>query len=647
MTLTSTTSILASFATLKCLSDAKKYSNAYQILAEFISYIIETEQLYVFTSIVMKNRLKTSFGFDIPEAVIKTAMKNLPYVTKTNGTYSAIRGDNISYDSFERIKLTAEVANSSTIDLLSVFIKERKPEKEILPGELEQDLIAFLIDDQERSSGKYTNLIGEFILKNEHNTIIQNSLRAIQEGSILYIGLNHNINETGSLTKELTLFLGTEVIFSLIGYNGEIHKQLTQDFINLVQNANVNGRKIHLRYFAEVKREIDSFFSSAESIVDGKMTAFDTVAMSAIVNNCKTSSDVVVKRADFYHKLQYGFGIVKDDRDDYYSDEFKAYNLESIIYTDPQVQNSWRFISHINKLREGAVFTKNTEAEYLMITNTRSILSASKEQTEKDKSENALEIASDYAISTNTITNTLWYKLGNGFGGKNYPNNANAVLKARVVLAASVSYKVSEVYNEAKAQFKAGEISKEQLTARIVALRKKPMLPEELESDSIEDIMDFSADFLSRFEEEISSNKTALQEKESEIQRLEDQNNRQLMEKNQVIAQKNQLLQQSSEERDRMALELSKYREKEETVRVRKEKLKKVMKFGISIIWKLVVIVLLVKLALFLVDKLNSNIPLIACAVIDIFGLFFTAWVAVKKDFSKYFEKPRNYDNNK
>ena len=44
MTLTSTTSILASFATLKCLSDAKKYCNAYQILTEFISYIIETEQ---------------------------------------------------------------------------------------------------------------------------------------------------------------------------------------------------------------------------------------------------------------------------------------------------------------------------------------------------------------------------------------------------------------------------------------------------------------------------------------------------------------------------------------------------------------------------------------------------------------------------
>ena len=87
MSNSTSTPILASFATLKSLNDSKKYINSYQILAEFIKYIIDGQKLYVFTAIEMKNRLKSVFGFDIPEAVVKTASKSLPFVTRENGTY--------------------------------------------------------------------------------------------------------------------------------------------------------------------------------------------------------------------------------------------------------------------------------------------------------------------------------------------------------------------------------------------------------------------------------------------------------------------------------------------------------------------------------------------------------------------------------
>ena len=76
-------SILASFSTLKILSDTKKYKNSYQILSEFICYIISTQKIYTFTASEMKNKLKTVFGVNIPEAVVKTTSKNLPFVTKT------------------------------------------------------------------------------------------------------------------------------------------------------------------------------------------------------------------------------------------------------------------------------------------------------------------------------------------------------------------------------------------------------------------------------------------------------------------------------------------------------------------------------------------------------------------------------------
>lgn len=70
------TSVLASFATLKSLSDERKYQSPYQILREFIQYIITTDSLHSFSAIDMKNRLNEHFGFSIPEAVVKTSIKN-------------------------------------------------------------------------------------------------------------------------------------------------------------------------------------------------------------------------------------------------------------------------------------------------------------------------------------------------------------------------------------------------------------------------------------------------------------------------------------------------------------------------------------------------------------------------------------------
>ena len=58
---------------------------------------------------------------------------------------------------------------------------------------LTKNLIAFLVDDQQDSQGQYTELISEFVLKNENNEKIQNGLNRIKQGSILYIGFRQKI----------------------------------------------------------------------------------------------------------------------------------------------------------------------------------------------------------------------------------------------------------------------------------------------------------------------------------------------------------------------------------------------------------------------------------------------------------------------
>ena len=336
---TNTTSIMASFATIKSLSDAKQYQSPYQILREFISYIILKDSLYSFSAIEMKNRLSSHFCFSIPEAIIKTALKNLPGATLANGIYN-ISQDEVCADSlFERTKTESDEYESRIIELLSEYISFRTGNNLISVETLSEELTNFLVEDAPSQSTKYSELIGEFVLKNEQNREIQDGLNTIREGSILYLGLSHSIGETGSITKPLTLYLGTEILFSLAGYNGEIFQQFADDFLTQVRTANAGKtQKIHLRYFSEIKKEIDEFFGTASEIVEGKRhRLLDKPAMKAITDGCSTAADVDVKKSDFYHKIRYSFSIVEDSTNNYYSVKYFTSNLESFDYDDEKV----------------------------------------------------------------------------------------------------------------------------------------------------------------------------------------------------------------------------------------------------------------------------------------------------------------------
>lgn len=638
------TSILASFTTMKSLFDAKTYQNPYQLLSEFISYIIVSDKIRSFTAVEMKNRLETTFGFDIPEAVVNTSTRNLGYVTRKNNQFlinsSILNADPV----FAEKRQEAENVRTDIIDRLSAFVKEKDPKNMISPEVLTQEFVAFLVDDESKPNSKYTELISQFILKNEEDDKVRSALKTIREGSILYIGLNHNINETGSIRKPLTLYLGTEVLFSLYGLNGEIHKRLAYDLYEQVKNANSVSKKIHLRYFAETKKEIHDFFTSAESIIAGKTILNDTVAMKAIINGCDTVSDVKVKEADFFHNLEFSFGIKEDESRDYYSTDNNVYNLESLT-TDEAAAESMKFISHINKLRKGRIFNSNTDAEYLFITNSRNTINASNNQSKEDKIKKSLENVSDYAVSVDKITNLLWYKLGNGFGRKEYPSNVDAVLKARVLLASHISQNISKVYAETRIKYKAGELSDEQLASRIITLRGKTTIPEDLDADTIDDSLNFSTEYLIRFEEEVVSSRTALQEKEKIIKTLKDSNEETIVEKDSVIAQKDKQIQEMDEQKKNLEAELEIYRNREKKKASKKERRKQVGKLVWSIIWKLLIVAVVTIIAVKICGRIGFEFTSIVCAVVDILGLIMVVGSTFKKEKGKYF--PNDSDENR
>ena len=509
-------SILASYSTLKSMVDANQYKDAYQILAEFIQYIIVKNNIHTFGALQMKNLLFDEFGFNVPEAVVNAATKHISFISRNKRTYTVDSSTLKADESFEEKRDSAEATNSEIINLLISFAKSTDSTSDISENELTQEFIAFLLDDHQTvSTNKYTELIGRFVLKYESDEKVQSALTAIREGSIIYIGLNHNMKQVGSIKKTLTLFLEMEVLFSLVGYNGEIYKKLALDFYEQIKNANSKEEKIRLCYFSDVKNKIESFFYSAEQIVEGKLQLYFTVAMNAIINGCENVSDVMGRKAHFYTTLE-SYGIVEDEETNYYASAYDAYNLETLS-SDPRKSESLKHISHINKLRKGRVFQDNIDSEYLVVTNKWEIISTSIEQKRNRAKENKSHVC-DYAVSVEWITNMLWYRLGNGLGGKDYPVNVNAALKARMLLASNISNRISELFYQKKGEYTDGIISERELALTIIYLRTKASTPDELSADTIED--DLKID-VNSYEEELKRTREANQvlRDEGELQR--------------------------------------------------------------------------------------------------------------------------------
>ncbi len=450
------TPILASYVTYKELSSHGNYKSPYQILAEFIKYIIYEKKLYAFSIGEIKSRVENEFEFYLPDAVLKSALKKIDFVTyDATGNY-CVNGEKIRVDGvLKKYRDLAETAEISVSEQLISFIEETKDYKlnNREKKELMRAFVSYLID--ESNGNKYQEEISSFIIKKSDDKKITEYLNSVREGVILYTGLNYNIDEIGSLKRDLTLYLDMEVLFDIYGYNGEVFQRLALDLFKLARDANSKEKRVRFRYFEETKAEIDLFFAKAEEIVKGKVLLKDNVAMKAITNGCQDVSDISDRKADFYTKLQYSYGIIQDERASYYYKSDTDANLEWTFSEeekkDLEVQFAVKMISHINKLRNNKPFYEYTESGAIFITETRKVQEYSRKMVDLISNEISSEKKMvGYAISMGMITNILWYKLSKGFGNNDFPQNINSVLKAKIVLSNLISQNVSKKFDECK-----------------------------------------------------------------------------------------------------------------------------------------------------------------------------------------------------
>ena len=641
--------ILASYVTYKELSSRGNYKSPYQILAEFIKYIIYEKKLYAFSIGEIKSRVENEFEFYLPDAVLKSALKKIDFVTyDTTGNY-CVNVEKVRVNGeLKKYRNLAENTEISILEQLISFVEEKnyklnnREKKELMRA-----FGSYLID--ESNGNKYQEEISSFIIKKSDDKKITEYLNSVREGVILYTGLNYNIDEIGSLKKDLTLYLDMEVLFDIYGYNGEVFQSLALDLFKLARDANSKEKRIRLRYFEETKTEIDLFFAKAEEIVKGKVLLKDNVAMKAITNGCQDVSDISDRKADFYTKLRYSYGIIQDDRDSYYYKSDIAANLEWTFSEeekkDQEVQFAVKMISHINKLRNNKPFYEYTESEAIFITETRKIQEYSRKMVDLISNEiDSGKKMVGYAISMGMITNILWYKLSKGFGNNDFPQNINSVLKAKIVLSNLISQNVSKKFDECKKAYQKGELDEQQLAARLLALREKAVKPEDINTDNLEDSLNFDSKHIERFEAErelhkaqLRQNKEQLEDYQSEIEKLkrtiqveEALKKQQETESAATMEEKDATIQAQSEE-------LKRYREKDLKKENRRELIKKVGVFSKRICLRLIILLVIVAITYNVTKYVKADAANTVAIIVTVVGIFISCVDIVKNVYNDVF----------
>lgn len=266
----------------------------------------------------------------------------------------------------------------------------------------------------------------------------------------------------------------------------------------------------------------------------------------------------------------------------------------------------------------------------------------------------------EYAVSLDHITNMLWHKLGCGFGNQGYPKNVQAVLKARSLLSGKIIQQISKSFEKAKADYESGDLTKEKVASRIIVLREKPTLPEELTPDNINKSLDFTDEYLDQYETETQQNAAAMAEMASELEhmRIRDQKHeKEALQNAATIAKMEQDLENmrsvgQQQETKNKALEarlaeLEREKEEQQKVAQRKENIKRFVK---RLVGKILIIIVLVGVFVLIVMKLRKSEPespvLLICGsvlglvtdVVAVIGLLISI---VKKDFEACFQNKK------
>jgi hypothetical protein len=486
--------LIASAAVLRAIYDEKK--DIYDILVEFIKATINTRSILNFSSMECVGYLKEDYGFRIPEAIIKSCLKNRlvksGMLRSSKGMYSTTPSLSLN-DEFELDFDKSKKEYDEIITRLYEYCIGSQ-NSTIEKNELEKSLEIYLTRPDKHD--KYTDIVAGFIVSYESEPGFKDKLNKIEEGLIIYTGIRFSpdLSTLGSWRGDLTIFLDAEHLFNATGLNGPLYKTLFDDFYELASevNRNKNGGKISLKYLDETHHEIDSFFYAAQKKVESRgFVDPSKTAMVNICNGCKYPSDVITKKAGFMSKIQ-SLKISREQPLDYYSKpEFNIESSEAIEklhlklkdqnITKDEISSIMKMFTKINFLRRG----KNNCGIDLVsaIFLTESWLPQRMAFSEQIFEGNG---AIPFATNIEFITEKLWFKLNKGFGGNSKkPASFDPIIRAKLTISAQISRSVSSIYRSLSEQYADGRVTQEEVAMIHHEIYTTPSRPEDISADTI------------------------------------------------------------------------------------------------------------------------------------------------------------------
>lgn len=515
--------LLASYALFKGLFDNGK--DIYGVIAEYLKKTISDKGLYNFTLDEITRILNIEFEFNIPNAVVKTSLNRIDNLTKIGATYTVNNPNDFISNDFNEFEQDYQSKNETIIQTFIKYvgdIKQKKlDDKEITT--LTHSFCNYILDKQ--NGNESLEYITSFILKHNNDSTFKEQIDKIREGVILYSGIkfNNDINNFGAWKADFTIYIETEILFHLAGFNGELYKVLASDLLQFISEINQKAGKrvIKLKYFAEVKTEIEGFFTKAKYLLEGNSKPNPSVtAMVTIINGCKSISDIQAKKTDFYELLKRNL-IEEDEYVDYFAEKNHKYNIvsgeliEKISKELGKDANPYlKFLNFISIHRKEA-FENNFE-------NIKAILLSGNSTTLKVAWIDLLKEDGNVPLATTMsfLTNKFWFKLNKGFGKDSLPKSFDIISKSQIILSSILNKKIGNEFENLQVEFKNGNLNEEQVKARLVDLKNNVRKPEDIVKDNIDDVLHvITEDSLDKFIEEQKHIKS-----KSEQQSLENEN---------------------------------------------------------------------------------------------------------------------------
>lgn len=552
---------LASWAVFKQLCD-EGHKNIYEVLRDFIKATIFRNSIRLFTESSLTEYVNRDYEFNLKTAIVAYAVKELafPRDPKTGEYYC----DPSSYkDEAEVDRKISEstIVNNEILDGLITYAEQEKgiALKESEKTSLVQSLINYLLDNS--YSDTNSTVISAYILRCKNDTHLAAGLSNILEGVVRYVGVSFDTPASASShwTNEMTIYLDTEVLFHMAGFNGTLYKRLFDDFYELVSEINQDSIKqrqhplISLRYFDYVIEEIDKFFVRASEIINGKLVLNPSItAMKEITTGCKTDAELAERKGLFLAMIK-NHGIEPDNNEtDFYHSSQYAYNLEddSIIekycadnsYKNKKlVRSALLSLSHVNVLRQGISNRSFEKLGYTLLTDNY--------VTEHVARMDEVKGTDDKPLCSNLyfVTNRMWYRLGKTFGVNATPKVFDVISKAQIILSSRINDSVYSQYEKLVERMDKNEISGDDALEVLYQLRSQVKNPEEIEAtEVVDEAMHVASEpELQKYIEDAEYRKAKLQRTEEENQWLNSLNKQVIAQSEEVRIQNESVLKEN------------------------------------------------------------------------------------------------------